>query len=175
MLSPSPDTYRSLLALRTVRKFRPDPIRDQHLVDILEAGRWTGSAKNRQAWRFVVITDRAQIDRLAECGDFSDPMRNAPLVIAPIRLPEAYDWDMGRVAQNMMLAAAALGVGSCPVTLHHEDCARQVLGLPEDHGCHVTVVFGYPDEAAEREGRAARPLRGGRLPIEELVRHQRFS
>lgn len=175
MLDPSPETYRSLLSLRTVRKFRPEPLDDADLTAILEAGRWTGSAKNRQAWRFVVITDRQQMNRLADCGDFSVPMRNAAAVVAPVRLPDGYDWDMGRVAQNMMLAAAAIGVGSCPVTLHDEECSRRVLGLPEGHRCHVTVVLGYPDEEAEERGRAARPIAGGRLPLEDLVRRERFE
>lgn len=174
MLEPSPETYRSLLSLRTVRRFRPDPLTEEDLHAILEAGRWTGSGKNRQGWRFVVITDRQQMERLADCGNFSTPMRWASAVIAPVKLPDAYDWDMGRVAQNMMLAAAAVGVGSCPITLHDEECGRRVLGIPADHRCQVAVVFGYPDPEAEREGREASPHHG-RLPLDELVRYERFD
>ncbi|MDH3471997.1 MAG: nitroreductase family protein, partial [Acidimicrobiia bacterium] len=74
MLKPAPDTYRSVLGLRTVRRFRPEPVTAEHLEKILEAGRWTGSSKNRQSWTFVVITDRDQLDRLAECGDFTTPV-----------------------------------------------------------------------------------------------------
>jgi nitroreductase len=101
-------------------------------------------------------------------------MRGADLVIAPVRLPDGYDWDMGRVSQNMMLAAAALGVGSCPITLHRHDDARQVLGVPADHGCQFVLALGYPDEDAERQGRAKSPL-SGRKPLDELVRTDRFE
>ncbi len=173
LLAPSESVYSAVLGLRTVRQFRPEPVSEGHLEKILEAARWTGSSKNRQSWSFVVIRDRDQLDRLAECGDFTVPVRNAPLVIAPIRLPDGYDWDMGRVSQNIMLAAAALGVGSCPITLHRHDDARRVLGVPDDHGCKWVVALGYPDDVAEREGRKASPL-GGRKPLEELVRYERF-
>lgn len=174
MLNTSEDTYESVVKLRTVRRFRAKPVTDDDLNRILEAARWTGSSKNRQSWSFVVVRERAQLDRLAECGDFTVPVRNAPLVIAPVRLPDGHEWDMGRVAQNIMLAAAAIGVGSCPITLHREDCAREVLGVPGDHGCRYVVALGYPDEQAERSGRTASAM-GGRRSFEDLVKYERFS
>ena len=173
MLEPSADVYDAVKGLRTVRRFRPEQVSDEHLSQILEAARWTGSSKNRQSWVFVVIRDREQLERLAETGDFTTPVRNAPMVIAPIRLPDGYDWDMGRVAQNIMLAAAALGVGSCPITLHRHEDARGVLGVPDDHGCKWVVALGYPDQDAEREGRKTSAL-GGRKPLSDLVRYERF-
>lgn len=173
ILEPSAEAYRAVVGLRTVRRFRVEQVSDEHLESILEAARWTGSSKNRQSWSFVVITDRAQLDRLATCGDFTVPVRNAPMVIAPVQHPDGYEWDMGRVAQNIMLAAAALGVGSCPITLHREEDAQQILGLPEGHRCRYVVALGYPDEVAERQGRGASPL-GGRKPLDELVRRDRF-
>ncbi len=173
LLNQSNEVYSAVLGLRTVRRFRTEPVSDDHLERILQAARWTGSSKNRQSWSFVVIRERDQIVKLAECGDFTVPLQNAPLVIAPVRLPDGYDWDMGRLSQNIMLAAAALGVGSCPITLHRHDDAKKVLGVPEDHGCMWVVALGYPDDAAEREGRKASAL-GGRKPLEELVRYERF-
>jgi nitroreductase len=173
VLSESRQVYDAVRGLRTVRRFRPEQVSEDDLNLILEAARWTGSSKNRQSWMFVVIRDRDQLDRLAECGDFTTPVRNAPMVIAPVRLPDGYDWDMGRVSQNIMLAAAALGVGSCPITLHRHDDARRVLGVPDDHGCMWVIALGYPDDGAEREGRKGSPL-GGRKPLGDLIRHERF-
>lgn len=174
MLTPSPEIYDAVRNLRVVRKFEKRPITDSHLTAILEAGRWTGSSKNRQSWVFVVVRDRAQLDRLAECGDFTTPIHTAGLVIAPVRLPDAYDWDMGRVSHNMMLAGAAIGVGSCPITLHRHDDARAVLGVPADHGCQWVIAMGYPDAEAEETMRAKMSL-GGRKPLTQLVRYDRFS
>jgi nitroreductase len=174
MLRRSDEVYEAVKNLRVVRRYERRPVSEEHLTAILEAGRWTGSSKNRQSWVFVVIRDREQLTRLAECGDFTRPIHNADLVIAPVRLPDGYDWDMGRVSQNMMLAAAAIGVGSCPITLHRHDDARRVLGVPSDHGCQWVVAFGYPDEEAEARSRAVHPL-SGRKPLDELVVHERFA
>ncbi len=177
MFEPSPETYDSILGLRAVRGFVDRPIPDGVVEKILEAGRWTGSSKNIQPWAFVVVRDADQHARLAECGSFSTPIRNATLVIAPIRLPNGHDWDMGRLAQNMMIAAAALGVASCPVTLHDEDCARRVLDVPADHGCRWVIALGYPDveeHRAQRE-RLRAMVGGGRRPLDDMVHHERFS
>ncbi len=174
MLQPNPTVYKAVRGLRVVRHFLDRQVSDEHLEAILEAGRWTGSGKNFQKWAIVVVQDRGQLDRLAACGDFTTPLRNAPTTIVPVRLPGAYDWDVGRLSQNMMLAAAALGIGSCPVTFHREDDAKAVLGVPDDHGARYGITLGYPDEAAEREGRARRSM-GGRKDLDEIVRRERFS
>lgn len=174
MLQPDATVYDAVKGLRVVRHFLDRQVSDADLDAILEAGRWTGSSKNRQNWAIVVVQDREQLDRLAECGDFTTPLRNAPTTLVPVRLPEAYEWDMGRLAQNMMLAAAAVGVGSCPVTFHREEDAKRVLGVPDDHGARYGITLGYPDEAAEREGRAGRSM-GGRKDLDSIVHRDRFS
>jgi nitroreductase len=174
---PSLDTYRRIAGLRVVRMYRPDPIDAAHTEMILEAGRWTGSSKNTQPWAFVVVTDPGDRQSLADCGSFTTPLLGAPLVVVIVRLPDGGDFDMGRAAQNMMEAAAALGIGSCPVTLHRESCARERLGVPDDHGARYAVAFGYPDLEAElqiRKGiRATLPQ--GRKPITDLVHYGRFG
>jgi nitroreductase len=149
-------------------------VSQEDLDAILEAGRWTGSSKNRQSWVLVVVTDDEQKRKLAECGDFTNPLLGAPLVIAPVRLPEGYDWDLGRMSQNLMLAAAARGVGSCPITLHREDDGKKVLGVPDDHGARVVIAMGYPDADAEEENRRRTPL-SGRKDLTDLVRYERFA
>lgn len=167
LIEPSPETYHRILGLRVVRNFTPDPVPEEEIEAILEAGRWTGSSKNTQGWRFAVITEEGARRRLADTGRFTEPLRRAPLAIALVSTPDGGDFDIGRLAQNLMLAAAARGLGSCPVTLHDEAAAADVLGLPDDHSCRWAVVFGYPDEEAERAGRAERPP-GGRRSLGDL-------
>lgn len=174
LLPRSPETLRTIVKLRTVRAFAPQPLRQADLDAICEAGRWTGSSKNRQSWVFVVVRDRDQIGGLAECGDFTDPIRQCTAVVAPIALPDLAHWDLGRVAQNMMLAAAAVGVGTCPVSLQREAEALDVLGCPPDFYVRTVLACGYPDEAAEEAGRTAFPI-GGRKPLAELVYEDRFD
>lgn len=175
MLTPNPTTYDDVVRLRVVRHYRDEAVRDDHRKQILEAGRWTGSSKNRQNWTFVSIESPEQRASLAEAGSFTRPIRNAAWVIALVEGPDGYgdSFDIGRAAQNIMLAAAALGVGSCPITLHQTDRASEVLGLPDDHRCRYAIALGYPDTSTEQEARSASSM-GGRKSIEEVVRRERF-
>jgi len=175
MLSPNETTYRDIVGLRVVRNYLPDPISADHRDAILEAGRWTGSSKNRQNWIFVSIESEEQRHALAEAGSFTKPIRNAVWVIALVEGPDGYgdSFDIGRAAQNLMLGAAAVGVGSCPITLHNQDKAAEVLGLPEDHRCRYVVALGYPDQSSEAAARSASSM-GGRKSTDEVVRSERF-
>ena len=157
-VNPSPAAYRHTLSLRVVRRFQPEPIPPEEMAAVLEAGRWTGSAKNRQGWAFVVVDDRAGLERLATAGTSPAPLLAAAATVVLVRLPGGNDFDIGRAAQNMMLAAAARGLGSCPITLHRRDRAREILAVPEGHECHLGHRPGVP-----RRGRRTRaaPAGGG--------------
>ncbi|MDK1018496.1 MAG: nitroreductase family protein, partial [Actinomycetota bacterium] len=133
-----------------------------------EAARWTGSSKNRQDWSFLVVDDPEQKDRLCEAGDFTDPIRNAPAVICLIQEPDGYEFDIGRLAQNIMLAADAIGLASCPITLHRDDVAAKVLGLPDGRRCRYAIAVGYP---ASGSGPAKF---GGRKPLGDLVHRNSY-
>lgn len=161
--------YRFILGLRAIRAYRDEPLAEADLTAILEAARWTGSSKNRQGWSFVVVTERAGLDALAECGDFTDPVRISAATIVLVQEPDGYEFDIGRAAQNMMLAARSLGVASCPNTLHRHRQAADLLGIPNDRTSRYAVALGYPaDEAG--------PARfGGRKPASDLVRWERYS
>jgi nitroreductase len=165
--------YERVRALRVIRAFTDDPIAPEQMAAILEAARWTGSSKNRQGWEFIVV-DGDQLSALAEAGDFADPLRNSTVTIALVQTPEGNPFDIGRVAQNVMLAAAALGIGSCPITLHHKDTATTVLALPEGFSCQYAIAIGHPFEDGEKRLREARRAGGmrGRKPIDDLVHRQ---
>ncbi len=174
VVTPSPDTYDRILGLRAVRNFTDEPIPDDVLEQILQAGRWTGSSKNTQNWAMVVVRDPAVLAEVMAAGDFTRPLAGAAVTIALVRLPAGYDFDIGRLAQNVMLGAAALGVASVPITLHREDQARAALGVPDDHGCRYAIGLGYPDDDAHREARSKRSF-GGRKPLDEIVSYNRFG
>lgn len=157
-------TYDFILGLRAIRDYEPEPIDNEHLGAILEAGRWTGSSKNRQDWSFVVVTDADRLEALATHGDFTDPVRASAATIVLVQEPGGNMFDIGRAAQNMMLAAKAVGVASCPITLHRDQEAAVFLGLPGGAVARYAISLGYP--AAD-----AKPRRfGGRKPASEVVR-----
>jgi nitroreductase len=161
--------YESILSLRAIRAFENRPLDPADLNAVLEAARWTGSSKNRQNWSFVVVDDPVIKDRLLKAGDFMTPVRNAPAVICLVQEPEGYEFDTGRLAQNIMLAADSVGLATCPVTLHREAIAAEVLGLPDGTRCRYGVAIGYP-----APGAVATKM-GGRKPMSDLVHHNTYG
>lgn len=163
------ETYRHILGLRAIRDYQERPIRQEDLDRVLEAARWTGSSRNLQKWAVVVIRDPDQIERLADCGDFTTPLRAAAVALALVREPNTREFDTGRMAQNIMLAADALGMSTCPITLHRTEDTARVLGLPPGWSCRYAIALGYP-------GLDARPSRhGGRKPPEEIFHQESFG
>jgi len=163
------DTYREILRLRALRSYEDRPVNPVHVDQLIEAARWTGSSKNSQNWSFIVIDDPRQQEALAAAGDFTDPVRAAPLTIALVQEPAGYEFDTGRLAQNIMLAADALGLASCPITLHRDDVAAEVLGLPAGRRCRYAVAVGYPAQSAAPKNF------GGRKPVGELLHRNRYG
>lgn len=161
------DFYDLIVKLRAVREFQPEPLSEDDLGAILEAARWTGSSKNRQDWSFVVVTGE-RLQGLAEHGDYTDPIRASAATIVLVKEEGGNLFDLGRAAQNIMLAARTKDVASCPITLHRSAEARRFVGAPEGTETRYAVALGYP-----AAGAAPRRF-GGRKPTEAVVRYERY-
>ena len=163
------ETYRNILGLRAIRSYQESPIRQEDLDRVLEAARWTGSSRNLQKWAVVVVRNPDQIERLADCGNFTTPLRAAPVALALVQEPNTREFDTGRMAQNIMLAADTLGISTCPITLQRTEDTARVLGLPPGWACRYAIALGYPAPDA-------RPSRhGGRKPGEEIFHQESFG
>ena len=162
------DAYTCIREKRDSRAYTEEAIPEKQLSRILQAARMAGSSKNTQLWHFVVLRDAKRKTVLAACGQFAQHVPSAPLVIAVVMAPNGGDFDAGRASQNMMLAAWAEGITSCPVAMHDRECAAKVLGLPEGHRVAMVIAFGYPasDESLHR-GIA-------RTPVADLVHQERW-
>lgn len=163
------DAYKAIITKRDTRAYTDEPISEEALRRILQAGRMAGSSKNRQPVRFVVVRDKAHMAELAKCGDFSEPLGPATAAIAVCVGPEGLDFDGGRAAQNIMVAAWNEGIASCPVRIHHEDCGREVLGLPEGWRISMVIALGHPDPDVPMS------LNAKRRPWEEYVRWEKWG
>jgi nitroreductase len=109
------DRIAFLRSLRAVRSFRPDPVPQEAVDDILEVVRWSGSASNRQPWELVLIRDRETLGALARVEGYANHLADAPLGIVLVMAgerPTQETYDEGRLAERIMLAALAHGVGS---------------------------------------------------------------
>jgi nitroreductase len=171
------EKIRLLRDLRAVRQFRSDPVPQTVLDDVYEITRWTGSAKNLQPWNLVVVRDRATLDRLSELEGYAKHLATTPLGIVLVMdgdNEEFATYDEGRLAERIMLAAAAHGLGSCIGwwTRPAREDAKRLLGVPADRIVRTVLAIGYTDEDARR----ALPKRTDtRKPIADFVHQERFS
>ena len=162
----------AIRSLRSVRHFLPTEVDRTTVERIIDAARWTGSARNRQPWRFVAVTDpdmRAQLSRL---GNFALHLADAPLVLVVLSEDNGYadtEFDLGRIIQSTCLAAHDQGLGTCPTTLHPDDNvhrAAELLATPSGWLPRHAVAIGHPDDTQRR---APTAIPRGRLPVADLL------
>ena len=159
-----------LRSLRAVREFQRKPVPDDVVEDILEVARWSGSASNRQFGQIVVVRKRDSLEALATIPGYAGHLRSAALAVVlvmPGEWPEGETFDEGRLAERIMLAAWAHGVGSSIGWFSPEgrDKARGILGVSGKPVVRTAISLGYP---------AGAPRRGIRKPINELVHEERY-
>ncbi len=169
------DRISFLRTLRAVRSFRSDPIPQEVVDDVLEVARWSGSASNRQPWEIVVIRDRETLRSLASVEGYAGHLAGAPLGIVLAMAGERAEqeaYDEGRLAERIMLAAHAYGVGSSIgwIVGSGRDAARELLGIPQQKVVRTAISLGYPDEGARRSRRGQ-----ARKPLGEIVYEERYG
>ena len=161
------DTYLAIASKRDkTHPYAEKPIPADVVTRILDAGRLAGSAQNRQPWRLLVVEDTGRRERLAGAVYEPENIRGARLVVA---IAGSRPFDLGRCAQNMMLAAWNEGVASSPNGIADKDAAQAALGLEEPP---VTVLsFGYPARQPSAGSRSAEEwsARANRRPLGETV------
>ena len=169
------DYLSFLRSLRAVRTFRPDPVSQDVVDDVLEVARWSGSAGNSQPWEIVVIRDRDTLRSLASVEGYAGHLAGAPLGIVLVMAgnrTKQETYDEGRLAERIMLAAHAHGVGSSIGWLagSGRDTAKEILGIPQEKLVRTTISLGYPDEEARR------PRTGqARKPLDEIVHYELYG
>jgi nitroreductase len=167
------DAFLAIASRRDERRYRSDPLSEETATRILDAGRLSGSASNRQPWTFVVPAARDRLERVAAAVFEPGNIHGAGLVVAvvvsgkgPVR------FDAGRAAQNMLLAAWNAGVSSCPNGIADAEALRAALALEEGEEVAIVLSFGLPERMRDVGARSAEEwsARANRKPLEELVR-----
>jgi nitroreductase len=171
------ETWDAIRARRNVREYTDQPIADEDLRRILEAGRRTPSAGNAQPWNFVVVRDRDELIQLAkvwERGGLHIARSAATIALVAeepgdARQRDLLMYDLGQATANMMLAATDLGIGSGHSAVADQDQARRVLGFPDGHIAVYLIGLGHPADGP------LRPLvRVNRRPFDEVVHWDRW-
>lgn len=165
--------YGMIRSKRAVRAFRSEPLPEEVVAHILNAGRLSGSAKNMQPWHFIAVQSRNTLQELSECGAFAGHLEGAALGIALVTANPFYrltvPFDLGRTTQNMMLAAWEQGVGSVMATIYQPDRAREILGVPTDYTIPWCISFGFPAVDTDRPPRA-----GGRRGADDVMHYEQW-
>ncbi len=173
------DAFLAVVSKREVRSYDPRPIPNNLLIRVLEAGRAAGSSRNRQPWRFVLVTEAARLWDLAPSVSRSENVAGCTAAVAIVLTNPRAIFDGGRVAQNMMLAAWNDGIGSCPNTVMDEPVAKQVLKVPEQMAFGVILSFGYPATGEPHPQPRADPTgvlaRIDRLPLAEVAYKETYG
>ena len=172
------ETSTAISTYQTIRSFQERPLSEDHLDRILTAGRRAPSSKNSQRWQFIVCRDRSHLEELSTVGYFARHLAGAAAgvaLVAPVpEDPSRKEWimfDLGQVAENMLLAAWDLGIGGVHAAVYDEDRARRLLGYPNGYRCDCLLSFGYPREPTML---AAPPRKGGRRPLSDMVHLERW-
>lgn len=168
--------YQELIRKRySVRAYRPDPVEDWKLQEVLEAARLAPTAANRQPFQIIVIHTagrEAELRRIYHREWFTQ----APLIICACGVPEQswvrsddhrryLDVDVAIVMDHLILAAANLGLGTCWIAAFNARAAREILGLPEEIEPLIFTPLGYPADT---------PNVKERKPLEALVRYEHW-
>jgi len=170
------ETWDAIRARRNVRAFTDEPIAPADLDRILEAARRTPSARNTQPWDLVVVTDRAELQRLATVWQGAGHIAGSAATVALIaprlegeREQSLVQYDLGQLTMSVAIAAADLGIGSGHSAVGDQQLARELLGFPADRFCAYLIALGYPAD------RPLAPLRRiDRRPFDDVVHRERW-
>lgn len=149
------EVFEAIKGRRSIRTYKKDPVPEDLIVKILDAGRWAPSAGNRQPWSFIVLKDEEVKRRVAEVTTYGIFLADAPLGIVVVidsqASPRSGGVEDGAIAtQNMLLAAHALGLGACWIGSYnstYEERVKEILEIPKNRRVLSMISIGYPDES----------------------------
>lgn len=142
------ETFEAIRKRRSIRSYTGDAIPKEDLEKIIDAGRLAPSGNNRQPWHFIVVTDKAMIQKLSVAADWS-AQASAKIAVAMNTASKYWLEDGSAAVENMLLAATALGYSTCWLegnALPHEDMIKAWLEIPQDLKLLTLIPVGAPVE-----------------------------
>lgn len=148
----------TLFARRSIRKYKPDPVSDEQIRFLMEAAMCGPSGMNLRPYRFIVIRDKATLDRAKSYCPYGK--YNSPAVIFVIgdakRSPHMWGNDCGAATENILLAATDLGLGTVWCAMYpfadRNEPVKKLLGIGEGEEIYSMIHVGYPDEERPSRG-----------------------
>jgi nitroreductase len=163
-----------LIRTRQIRQFTSEPVAEDALMAMAEVARWSGSSRNSQPWRFIVVRNEALIRQIAEVGHPQTRALRTAMAAMAIALPDdevraiSLAYDDGRVAERLLIAASMLGLGA-GIAWARPDVRSEIghlLGVEEGRFVRTVMAIGHPSA----EGLAPNSALGqARLPLDQLL------
>lgn len=147
------ETLETMWKRRSIRKYKPEPIPEEHLYLILEAARRAPTGGNRQNWRMVVVSDPDLRRKMAEASNGQMWMADAAVILVMVTLPGEGQVNGTIVLDHAILAATSLGYGTCWIGACDREKVKALLGIPADHGITNLVPVGVAAETPEARKR----------------------
>jgi nitroreductase len=169
------DVMTAIKTRRSIRAYKNEPIEDEKLEAVLEAGRLAPSARNLQEWKYVVVKDKALRDKLVNAANGQRFVGQAPAVIVACALQTdhvmpcgelSYPVDVAISVDHMTLAAVEQGLGTCWIGAFRQDEVKKLLDIPEEVRVVVLLPIGYPDISPDPKPRKS---------MEEMVAYDRWA
>ena len=165
-LGENVEVFEAIRSRRSIRKYRKDPVPEDLVLKILDAGRWAPSASNLQPWSFIVLRDEEVKRKVAEATSYGKFLVDAPLGIAVVIDPRVSHRsggvEDGAIAtQNMLLAAHALGLGTCWIGSYnsgYEEKVKGILNIPKKHRLLSIISIGFPAESPTKTRKELREI-----------------
>lgn len=157
------DIIEIIQSRRSVRKFTPEPVSEELIDKVLDAGRWAPSGLNNQPWRFAVITDAGLKQEISKLTQYSKIVLAAQVLIAVFLDTEtSYHREkdiqgIGACLENMLLEAHSLGLGAVWLgeIIKSNEQIKALLGIGKGLDLMAVVALGHPDEKPKSVKRKA--------------------
>lgn len=163
------DVYEAVSTVLAVRSYADKPIPADAVRRIVEAAHLTGSSMNRQPWHFVVVEERAMLQKLGAAASSGPYIAEAALAVVVVLEESRFAVsDASRAIQSMMLTAWDEGIGSNWVGFHGLDAVKPMLGIPAELDVLAIIPFGYPTKSIGKGKKQ-------RKPFDAVVHYGQFS
>lgn len=164
------DAFECIETKLDIREFGPKEVPREIKLKVLEAARLTGTGLNTQHWRFILIENKENLDKLAKDSTSGNWVASCNFAIIILTNPQYHFHliDAGRVIQNMQLAAWNYGVGSGIYTGIDEDNFRRDFGVPQESNVSAVIGLGYPIKKLTGK-------RKDRVPLGTLIYTEKFG
>lgn len=160
------DLFEAIKTRRSVRFFQEKPVPLEHLLKIVDAGRLAPSGSNLQRREFIIITDKSILLRLNDVQPVFDT--GAAIGVIVDKTKYAVE-DAAAAVENILLAATALGYGSCWIEgtlIPHESWVKELLGIPKNKKLFALIPIGIPLTSGEQ---------APKKPLSEITHINRYG